>query len=300
MESLMGRQADKPVSYTMLRQAYPPCVKGLSELQPIRLRDLEMETHHRGRVLVVRAFSDAFMTTKAPQPAVAVVDEHGDVDYLAICNLWPTTPIDKLLPKNAFMAIKEPYFKKHLDGDMLVQVDHPSDLVFLDIEDDSSLLPSSMLTSAEARCLLGEKTAAELKSMGNTAFRRSEWATAVKHYSAALRKLQGRTGPGYEYNADLLHDIFRNRAGARLRLGQYERAYEDALAAVIHQPDENGGDMGDVKAKNAKALFRAGRAAYELENFAQADECFNEAVCIDDKNEEAYSELLRTADSTLR
>lgn len=33
---------------------YPPCTVSLQDLQPMSLSDLRMETHHRGRVLVVR------------------------------------------------------------------------------------------------------------------------------------------------------------------------------------------------------------------------------------------------------
>lgn len=60
MGRLLGLHADRAVSYTMLRQPYPPCVEPLSSLKPIRLRDLKIETHHRGRILVVRTLSHAF------------------------------------------------------------------------------------------------------------------------------------------------------------------------------------------------------------------------------------------------
>lgn len=179
---LVGIDADMPASYTLLRQAYPPCVESLSELKSIRLRDLKMETHHTGRVLVVRSFFDPLMSAPLAQPSIVVVDEYGDVNYMAICNLWPRTPIEKLLPKNAFLAVKCPCFKKQVvSGNVIVQVDHPSDLVLLDVDYDSKLITSSMLTSAEAQGLPETKTNAQLKAKGNAAFKKGDWNTAVEH-----------------------------------------------------------------------------------------------------------------------
>lgn len=188
------------------------------------------------------------------------MDEHGDVDCLGICNLWPTTPIEKLLPKSSFIAIKGPYYKVSLEETTILQVDHPSDLVFFDLSHGGSLLPSLMLASTEFRALWEETTAVGLKAMGNTAFKKGDWELAVKYYTAALNKL----GAADEADPDLKCDVYRNRAGARIHLGQYEQAYKDALAAIIVYLDSNGPkgadrlSEADVKSKNTKAYFRAG------------------------------------------
>jgi hypothetical protein len=85
--------------------AYPPCTRPLADLKPIYLRDLTLETQHRGCVLVVRAFS---VPNKMTSIQNAVEDENGDVARLAIYNLLPSVLANELLPKGTLIAIKEP------------------------------------------------------------------------------------------------------------------------------------------------------------------------------------------------
>ncbi len=62
-------------------EAYPPCTLPLSSLVPIHLRDLALETHHRGRVLIVKTFSEPNRLVSIQN---AIEDELGDVDRLDI------------------------------------------------------------------------------------------------------------------------------------------------------------------------------------------------------------------------
>lgn len=42
---------------TFVPPAYPPCVMPVESLQPIKIKDLQLETHHRGRDLLLRSIS---------------------------------------------------------------------------------------------------------------------------------------------------------------------------------------------------------------------------------------------------
>lgn len=61
--------------------AYPPSTTPLRDLKPIRLSELRLETHHAGRVLFVRKFTECvrYVSVQA-----GVEDEVGDVDHLAL------------------------------------------------------------------------------------------------------------------------------------------------------------------------------------------------------------------------
>jgi len=204
---------------TFIGEAYPPCTKPISSLAPITLRELKLETHHRGRVLIVRTFG---IPTRLSAIQSAIEDENKDVDRLAIQNMPLTAVTEKFLPSGAIVAIKEPYYKITADGGVMIRVDHPSD--FLHLESGDALVPVRL------RSILGQnkqdKTSTQLKENGNTASRHGDWQTAVDYYTKALGLCQ-------DAEEDLRRILYRNRANARLHLGHYEWALDDALNSVI-------------------------------------------------------------------
>lgn len=146
----------------------------------------------------------------------------------------------------------------------------------------NELVPRSL----QPESLPKEKKALHLKLLGNAAFKRRAWATAVEHWTAALEKS--------EDDVELTSTLDLNRAQAHLNLSHHEWAYEDSQAAAVHPPRNIGFDT--VRSLNLQALFRAGRAAYELGDFAQAEAFFNQAVSLDWSGESspAALELRRT------
>lgn len=237
---------------TIIGEAYPPCVAPLSSLEPIMLGELRLETHHRGKVLIVRAFTNSYRMSAIQS---AIEDTNGDVDRLAIHNLPSTLEPEDVLPLHGVFALKEPYYKATSDGGVMVRVDHPSDFLVLEASDD--LVPAQW--KGKKKAVL---SADELKTKGNAAFQGGKWHTALDHYTKALAVP--------DIGEDLRFTLHRNRAQAHLQLGQYEFAAEDAIAAVIPGDDL----MEGPKSLNTKALFRAGRAHYELGDFLQAKEYF--------------------------
>lgn len=90
-------------------------------------------------------------------------------------------------------------------------------------------------------------------------------------------------------NETLKRDLHRNRAQARLYLERYDGAYTDALASLSkdrHDPV--------LRAQDAKAFFRAGRAAYQLGAFGKALEAFTSMVDISHCDDDGLRELERT------
>ncbi len=159
MKNLMN-PSHQTFATTFIGEAYPPCTNPISSLAPITLRELKLETHHRGRVLIVRTFG---IPTRLSAIQSAIEDENKDVDHLAIQNLPLTAVTEKVLPSGAIVAIKEPYYKITADGGVMIRVDHPSD--FLHLESGDALVPVRL------RSIPGQnkqdKTSTQLKENGN-------------------------------------------------------------------------------------------------------------------------------------
>ncbi|CAK7210829.1 hypothetical protein SBRCBS47491_000910 [Sporothrix bragantina] len=264
---------EMPLASAFMAEAYPPSTASLSSLTPIYLADLRLETHHRGRVLIVRTFSQPNRMTAIQN---AVEDVYGSVERLAVYNVLPTVKPEALLPKNTIVAIKEPYYKRTGDGGLFVRVDHPTDLAVLRAGD--ALMPQAWAPLVDRAV-----DVKALKRRGNREFGKKQWLLAEETYTEALDEL-GRSqyvndGVDDKDNDDhnLCKTLHRNRAAARLNLGRYELAREDALNSVILDSADRASD-NDTVAANSKALYRAGQAAYFLGDYTQAQQHFQAAI----------------------
>lgn len=244
----------------------------LSSLTTITLRELKLDVHHRGHAIIVKTLCEP---RRIASIMSAVEDENGDVDRVALYNFPINKPIDRILPKSTIVAIKEPYYTSKIDGGVLIRIDHPSDLIHL--RADSSSIPSSLVPISEPSL-----SPTELKEKGNEAFKQCDWQAAVEYWSTALGLKQDEE--------DLRHTLHRNRSQARIHLGHYELAVQDAMAAIIH-----GDHLSDKeKLQNAKSLHRAGRAAYELRDFLAANQHFTQALGNSPEDKDVLGQLHRT------
>ena len=108
-------------------QPYPPCIVSLQDLQPMKLADLQMDTHHRGRRLTVKRASP--VVTLAARSWTMVQDETGDeTERLEIC-LHKSRHGEDVLDSASHFVIKEPYFTLTEQGEATLRIDHPSDLI---------------------------------------------------------------------------------------------------------------------------------------------------------------------------
>ncbi|CAK7199277.1 hypothetical protein SEUCBS139899_001952 [Sporothrix eucalyptigena] len=262
-----GHGRHQNISSAFIGEAYPPCTLPLASLEPILLKELRLETHHRGRVLVVRTFSQPNRMTSIQN---AVEDVDGNVERLAVYNVLPTVLPDELLGCGTVVAIKEPYFKRTGDGGLFVRVDHPTDLIVVHPRD--ALMPKQWapMTSKAVDIEM-------LKARGNAAFGKKQWEQADAAYTEAIDAFSAPKD-----DLVLWKTLLRNRAAARLRLGRYEFAVQDALAGMVDDPVTKA----DVVA-NGKALYRAGQAAYDLGDFEQAKPHFEAGLKLHEEHGEA-------------
>uniref|UniRef100_A0A0G4I8I8 Uncharacterized protein n=1 Tax=Chromera velia CCMP2878 TaxID=1169474 RepID=A0A0G4I8I8_9ALVE len=108
----------------------PSSFDGPSSLAPLLVRDLELGTTHRGKVLLGRiAEEDCFFGIAS---AVALVEDVcGDLVEVALYNFVGTSrEAAKRLPKGTAVAIREPFFKVRGDGTNGIRIDNPqTDLI---------------------------------------------------------------------------------------------------------------------------------------------------------------------------
>ncbi|KAJ3161492.1 hypothetical protein HDU86_007274 [Geranomyces michiganensis] len=229
---LQAQQYKARIATTLLGEAYTPCVKSLSELEPIVFRDLRLETHHRGRVLIARTFCPSCRMTSVQ---AGIEDAYGEVGLLAVYNQLPTIEASRLLPINTVVAVKEPYYK----------ID--------------KMIPPTLSQPAAAR---DKRTPGQLREDGNAAFKAMDWLAAEERYSEALELCPP--------HGSLRHTLHRNRAGARIHLGRFELAVADADAALIpgEAPSEDT-KAQNVKAhfRAGRAWYELGHFAAAKEHF---------------------------------
>ncbi|KAF2770519.1 hypothetical protein EJ03DRAFT_270369 [Teratosphaeria nubilosa] len=263
------------VRRTYINFAYPPSIRTVTSLTPITISELRLETHHTGKVLFVKTFGTPTRITAVQN---AVEDELGDVDRIAVYNADPMASPDVILPYGVIFAVKEPYYKGTADGGVQIRVDHPSDIVHLQPQDPA--VPPALAP----RLFELDKAAASFKAECNAAYGKKHYETAIVAYTNALEACG-------DAEALLRYDLFRNRAMANLCLKRHERALADALAAIIPEGCEAEAKLKEL---NNKAYFRAGRSAYELGRFDDAESYYNKMSELVPGDADAVKELKRT------
>ncbi|OQV16497.1 hypothetical protein BV898_09336 [Hypsibius exemplaris] len=148
--------------------------------------------------------------------------------------------------------------------------------------DDSLAEMKRKLDSSNPRELL--RTATEMQVQGNEHFRLGHDTLAHKAYMAATEMVMMAIQTIGKEDDDLfllLNDLNVNMAATSIQLGYYERAVthaEQVLALDSH---------------NQKALFCAGRAHYELRQYAEARDFFSQAADVNPTSTETIRELSR-------
>ncbi|OQO00886.1 hypothetical protein B0A48_13573 [Cryoendolithus antarcticus] len=261
LSDLRARNGNHLVKQTFIGEAYKPSIADINDLKPIHLRELRLETHHLGRILIVPISCNAVRITAVQ---TGIEDEHDRVERLAVCNTDLGISPSQTLPRGSVLAIKEPYYKATSDGGVIVRVDHPSD--FLILNEYDPIIPLSLRPRVQA--VEEERSAEEVKKEGNVAVGLKQYRKATRLYTVAIA-LCG------DDDAMLGRALHRNRALSNHYIGHYEAAHADAIAAII--PDVQADDTKSVEL-NTKAHLRAGRASYELGHFEDAARMFTEAI----------------------
>ncbi|KAJ8069889.1 hypothetical protein OCU04_000300 [Sclerotinia nivalis] len=242
----LGPQTTSQFHTSFVPVPYEPCVTPLGELKPTRIRNLRLETHHRGSYLLVRALTPPSRMTAV---MAIVEDENGDAIQLQLYQQPDEKfrPATSVIMKNDAFLIKEPYFKTTSDGGYGLRVDHVSDIILLDEHHD--MLPEKWKPTV----LDIGKTADDWKLEGNVAMGRNHYWAAIRSYTAALK---------CHPPAETAKIIRVNRALAYFKDGNLDAALAD-MECMISPAD----------APN-KALYRGGQALYGLGRFSECHDIF--------------------------
>ncbi|TVY93518.1 Histone-lysine N-methyltransferase [Lachnellula willkommii] len=227
---------------TVIGSPYAPSVASFKDLKKVMLKDLAVETNHRGSYLLLRFICPAMRMTAIMNVAE---DEAGTVMPFALYFQDPETTrtAESILKEKGIIILKEPYFKVGTNGQYAVRVDQPTDIIWLS-EDDPRVPKKWRTTSASA-----PKTAEYWKKKGNDLVGVGNFFDAIELYQRALR-----SSPNQE-EAEILHN---NKALANLRIEAFDSALDDV--SFIANPED----------RSEKGLYRGALALYGLRRFKEA------------------------------
>jgi len=156
--------------------AYLPCTTPYAQLTPTAIKDLRLETHHRGTYLLLRATTPPNRMTAI---IVLVEDEHDDAILLQLYQQEEedVRKATDIVDIGTILLIKEPFFKLMSSGDYGLRVDHLSDLVHVDKNDP--ILPKRW----HKRIQEAEESAEVSKSKGDYAMGKGEYWKAIQEYT---------------------------------------------------------------------------------------------------------------------
>ena len=205
-----------------------------------------LETVHRGKYVLLKTLAEAL---KDAGVRTVVEDPEGNVDMFSVYNYALNKHPSDVLPIGVIIALKEPYYKITVSGGAVLRCDHPQNIVYLSTDDPlvsqiawKSDVPSS---TTETKSLSFESS----RLQGNDFFKQGRFYDAVTTYTRSLSSALS--------NSEIVV-LHLNRAAALLKLEHYEAALEDCRCVL------------ELDEENAKALYRAAKAFYALEEYEQA------------------------------
>lgn len=116
------------IQISYLAPPYPPSTVPLSGLKKVMIKDLVLETHHRGTYVILRAITQTIRMTAL---LAVVEDENEDVVALHLYHQDSSRHPGDILDDKGVLIVKEPYLKTTADGQISIRVDHLSDVIFL-------------------------------------------------------------------------------------------------------------------------------------------------------------------------
>lgn len=166
--------------------------------------------------------------------------------------------LDTVFPLNTVIAIREPRARKEsltaTGKQPFIEVDSPSDLIFLDAKDP--ILADISWSTGSRSASSDELSPLQWKEIGNNHFKNKEFFAAAVAYTYALRQDPSFTA------------VRLNRCLAHLRLSNFTASIHDANIAL--------GTENIAKADRMKAVARAAQAEYGNENYENAIKLYQE------------------------
>ncbi|RKK73703.1 hypothetical protein BFJ69_g9144 [Fusarium oxysporum] len=241
------------VAYGIGKQ-YPPSTSKLADLQPMAIKDLRMETHHRGFFLSLRRVSPVSIL-QASSWTVVKGQSSDEVERLEVF-LHTSQYGDNTLEISSDLVIKEPYYTLNAQGECTIRIDHPSDLIVIAISEN----PESWRHKEHYSRGPDLVSPDDFKKKGNSALlKKKNYAEAYSWYTEGLKLAESN-----ERGKTLRNDLQRNRAHVNLQLQRFDEAISDALDSITSN------ETNELKGLDAKAYNRAGLAAYSQGEFLKA------------------------------
>ena len=240
---------------TPVGQPYPPCTISLSELRPMKISDLKMDTNHCGKKLTVKRASP--VVTLPARFWTMVQEKKGEQTERLEVLLHKSRFEEDMLEFSKGFVVKEPYFTVTEQGEATLRVEHLLDLVVVHEEKE---------INGDLDAAAAERITTRFRNEGNAALKKQELPEAYAQYTVGLKVAKQETLSNA--NPGLAQDISPNRAYVNLLLNQLYEAIADAKSSLLLKDDQRSLKL------DAKAYYLAGLAAYNLGHFTEAKSYF--------------------------
>jgi hypothetical protein len=169
---LQGGQGHQILT-TFIPPSYLPCTKALDKLEQMKVKELRLETQHRGKYLLVKS-----LTPSRRMGAIMAIVEDEDEECVLLQLYGREHENDRraseILTEGMTMAIKKPYFKTNCTGGYGVRADHVGDILWLSYHDE--LVPAKWGPAFLAM----DKPALKWKDEGDEAMRERKYWGAIE------------------------------------------------------------------------------------------------------------------------
>ena len=167
---------DLMIHQSWVAEPYPPSVAPLSTLKKLHINEMRLETHHRGFYALLK------VTTPPNRMNAVMVIVEDEKEHGIMLQVYQQEDTEYGLAEDiaqvgAVCIVKEPYFKTMNDGEYGIRVDHVSDILWIDQDDDRIPL------GWRARISEIDRTAKDLKEEGNVALKARNLHKAIKWYA---------------------------------------------------------------------------------------------------------------------
>ncbi|KAL5389800.1 hypothetical protein DPSP01_002289 [Paraphaeosphaeria sporulosa] len=226
-----------PVRSLVLPKPYPPA-RGLVETtstKAVHLGDLRIDSRDGDAVLLLRTITAPYVWSST---VTVAEDETGDVARLTVCNLEDNV-VDPIVTEGTILAIRQPCWTRLVDGGYHIRVDHPSDLVLLQPNDD--LVPEAWRDD-DGQNFKGD--AAQCKKEGDMMFLKKRFRQALELYTKGLQHVSTTPDSAAEI------DLYRKRCGVSIVLLRLDDAAKDLAEAIATHarstPDLSYSELADA------------------------------------------------------
>jgi tetratricopeptide (TPR) repeat protein len=202
-----------------------------------------------------------------------------------------TSPPTAILKQGTVVAIKEPlYVMNH--GRKVVRVVHPSNVIIL--EPEHEMYPKIFRGPPTSV----QRTTLEWHAEGDDALSRSQYTEAIHWYVNVFTAVSSRLTNFFSYTncletlredaqtSNIRLCIYESRADAAMRAGSYDLALKDVMLLLSASKNSS-------TSESSKALYLAGSAAYQLHEFALAEEHFQRFLTACPTDTQGVQELHR-------